>query len=175
MSANKFGRKRIFVDPKVQGALVFRIIAYWIVCVITISVMLLCWRIITGPARIPFSHLDDMWFQLGPALITSFIILPLVIYDIVKISHRFTGPLLRLRRSMRALAEGEQVKPIRFREGDFWQDLAEDFNAVLSRVQNADGPGEDVAVESSETNQSIETYRPTEIEDERLEVTAKAD
>ncbi len=175
MSANKFRRKQIFVDPKVQGALVFRIIAYWVVCVVTISVMLLCWRMITGPARMPLAHLDDLWFQLAPPLIASFILLPLVVYDIVKISNRFTGPLLRLRRNMRALAEGEQVKPIHFREGDFWKDLAEDFNAVVRRVPNADGPGEDVAVESSETNQSPETYQSTEIEGELLEVTAKAD
>lgn len=138
MSANKFVRKQIFVDPKVQGALVFRIIAYWTVCVVTISIMLLCWRMLTGPARMPLSHFDDMWFQLGPALIASIILLPLVIYDIVKISHRFTGPLLRLRRSMRALAAGEQVKPIHFRQGDFWQDLAEDFNAVAARAQGGE-------------------------------------
>jgi len=138
MSSNKFVRKQIFVDPKVQGALVFRVIAYWTVCLLTISTMVLCWRMLTGPARLPFSHLDDMWFQLGPALIASFMILPLVIYDIVKISNRFTGPLLRLRRTMRALAAGEQVKPIHFREGDFWKDLAQDFNAVAARVQDGE-------------------------------------
>ena len=138
MSSNKFVRKQIFVDPKVQGALVFRVIAYWTVCLLTISSMVLCWRMLTGPARLPLSHIDDMWFQLGPALIASFIILPLVIYDIVKISNRFTGPLLRLRRCMRALAAGEQVKPIHFREGDFWKDLAEEFNAVAARVQDGE-------------------------------------
>ncbi|MBN2291911.1 MAG: hypothetical protein JXM70_05765 [Pirellulales bacterium] len=138
MSENKFVRKQIFVDPKVQGSLIFRVIAYWTVCVLTISIMLLCWRMLTGPARPPLTHLDDMWFKFGPALIASFILLPLVIYDIVKISNRFTGPLLRLRRCMRALAAGEEVKPIRFREGDFWQDLAKDFNAVAARVQNGE-------------------------------------
>lgn len=136
MSENKFVRKQLFVDPKVQGTLVFRVIVYWIVCVVTIAVMLLCWRMLTGPARMPFTHLDDMWFHFGPALVASFILLPLIVYDIVKTSNRFTGPLLRLRRCMRALAEGKQVKPIHFREGDFWQDLAKDFNAVAARVQD---------------------------------------
>ena len=135
MSLNKFTRKQLFVDPKVQGTLVFRVIAYWVLCVVAISLMLLCWRIITGPARMPFTHLDDMWFHFGPALIASFFLLPLVIYDIVRTSNRFAGPLFRLRRTMRQLANGEHVKPIRFRGSDFWQDLAEDFNAVARRVQ----------------------------------------
>ena len=35
---------------------------------------------------------------------------------------------------MRELANGEDVKPIRFRSGDFWQDLAKDFNTVARRA-----------------------------------------
>ena len=175
MSANKFVRKQIFVDPKVQGTLVFRVIVYWTVCVTTISIMLLCWRMLTGPARMPFTHLDDMWFQYGPALIASFILLPLVIYDIVRTSNRFTGPLLRLRRNMRSLAEGEHVKPLRFRDGDFWQDLAKDFNAVVQRVQNADKSTADHEVPSSQSNQSSVSKQSMQTEDEHLEVSAKAD
>lgn len=161
MSSNKFMRKQIFVDPKVQGALVFRVIAYWVVCVVTISVMLLCWRILTGPARTPFAHLDNMWFHFGPALIASFILLPLVIYDIVRISNRFTGPLFRLRRSMRELANGEDVKPIRFRGGDFWQDLAEEFNAVARRVR--DGQAQPAASDGVKEKQDAQEQEPLEV------------
>ena len=150
MSSNNFTRKQIFVDPKVQGALVFRVIAYWVVCVMTIAIMLLCWRMLTGPARMPLTHLDDMWFHFGPALIASFILLPLVIYDIVRISNRFTGPLFRLRRSMRELAAGKDVKPIRFRQGDFWQDLAEDFNAVARRVNETKTQAEEETKDAEE-------------------------
>lgn len=128
-------RKRLFVDPRVQGALVMRVVLYWIVCLITITLMLLCWRILTGPARFFYTQFDDMWFHFGPALVASFLLLPLVIVDIVRLSNRFVGPLLRLRRSLRALARGEDVEPIQFRDGDFWQEFAEEFNALLARVQ----------------------------------------
>ena len=57
-----------------------------------------------------------------PFAIASFVLLPLVIIDIVRLSNRFTGPLLRMRRSMRALAQGEQVEPLKFRDADFWHD-----------------------------------------------------
>jgi hypothetical protein len=134
-SEYKAMRKQLFVDPKVQGALVGRAVLYWVVCIITIALMLLCWRIVTGPARPFYTHFDDMWFFYGPAMVASCLLLPLIVVDIVRLSNRFTGPMLRLRRSMRALARGEHVDPIEFRDTDFWQDFADEFNQLLVRVQ----------------------------------------
>lgn len=135
MATKRSKRKQLFIDPKVQGALVLRAVLYWVVCLITMTLMLLCWRILTGPARIFYTHFDDMWFFYGPAVITSFILLPLVVLDILRVSNRFAGPMLRLRHSMRDLARGEPVQPVKFREGDFWHDFAEEFNALAARVQ----------------------------------------
>ncbi len=130
-------RKRLFVDPKVQGTLVIRVLSYWIVCLVTVTLMLLCWSVLCTP-RLFYTHLDDMWFHYGAALVASLILLPMVIVDIIRVTNRFAGPMLRLRRSMRALARGEHVEPIRFREGDFWKEFADEFNAVVARVQRAD-------------------------------------
>ena len=64
-------RKQLFVDPKVQGALVGRVMLYWVTCLVGITLMLLCWRIVTGPARPFYLHFNEMWFFYGPALIAS--------------------------------------------------------------------------------------------------------
>ena len=143
-------RKQIFVDPKVQGALVMRVALYWCFCLGTVTIMLLCWSMLTGPARMPWTHLDDMWFHYGPALIASLFLLPIVMIDIVKVSNRFAGPLLRLRRSMRQLAAGEAVSPIKFRDDDFWQEFAEEFNAVAARLQGEQVIGQAEEEESEE-------------------------
>jgi hypothetical protein len=134
MKAKKSLRKHLFVDPKVQGSLITRVALYWIMCLATLTLMILCWRVVTGPARMFYTHFDDMWFHFGPALIGSFLLLPLVIFDIVRLSNRFVGPLIRLRRAMKALARGEEVAPLEFREGDFWKDFAREFNAVAERM-----------------------------------------
>jgi hypothetical protein len=128
-------RKHLFVDPKVQGALALRVVLYWVVCLMTITLMLLCWQVLTGPVRPFLTHLDNVWFHSGPALIASLLLLPLVIVDVLRLSNRFVGPVLRLRRSMRQLARGESVEPLDFRNGDFWHDFADEFNAVVARVQ----------------------------------------
>jgi hypothetical protein len=131
---NKALRKKLFVDVKVQGALIARVIVYWVLCLFTIALMLLCWDIVTGPARVFYLHFDDMWFFYGPAAVASLLLLPLVIVDVIRVSNRFVGPLLRLRRSMRALARGNDVEPIEFRNNDFWHDFADEFNAVRARI-----------------------------------------
>jgi hypothetical protein len=131
----KILRKQFFVDPKVQGALIVRVIMYWVFCLLSIALWILCWHIFTGPARLFYTHFSDMWFFYGPAAIASFVLLPLVIIDTVRFSNRFVGPLLRLRRSLRALARGEEVEPIEFRNSDFWQEFADEFNAVRTRMK----------------------------------------
>jgi hypothetical protein len=127
-------RKHFFVDRKVQGALIARVVMYWLACLITIALMLLSWDVFTGPPRKFYLHFGNMWFFYGPAAIASLLLLPLIIVDIIRISNRFVGPLLRLRRSMRALARGEYVEPIEFRNKDFWYDFADEFNAIRARI-----------------------------------------
>jgi hypothetical protein len=128
-------RKHLFIDSKIQGALIGRVVLYWLTCLVTIALMLLCWRIVTGPARIFYTHFSDMWFFYGPAAIASFLLLPLVIMDVIRLSNRFVGPLLRLRRSMRALARGEDVEPIEFRDNDFWREFADEFNSIRAKMR----------------------------------------
>jgi hypothetical protein len=127
-------RKRLFVDYKVQGALINRVVIYWAMCLTTLALLILCWRILTGPARMFYTHFDDLWFQYGPAVIGSLLLLPLIVFDMVRLSNRFVGPLLRLRRSLRALSRGEDVAPLEFREGDFWREFADEFNIIAERM-----------------------------------------
>jgi hypothetical protein len=60
-------------------------------------------------------------------------LLPVFIVDTIKISHRFAGPIFNLRRAMRNVGNGESPRPIKFRQNDFWQGLADEYNALLRR------------------------------------------
>jgi hypothetical protein len=134
MAKTKCQRKRLFVDPEVQGFLILRVVLYWMFCLGSITLMLLAWRIVTGPARMFYTHFDDMWFHYGPALMASLLLLPLVVIDIVRFSNRFVGPVLRLKRSMHQLAQGEEIEPIEFRDSDFWREFADEFNVLRAKI-----------------------------------------
>jgi hypothetical protein len=64
-------------------------------------------------------------------------ILPTFVYDSLKLSNRFVGPIVRLRQSIAGLARGDEVKELRFRDNDFWRELSEDFNVVAKRFQES--------------------------------------
>jgi len=131
----KHPRKQLFVDPKVQGTLLARAVIYWLSCLATITLMILAWRIVTGPARVFYTHFDDMWFHFGPALVAALLLLPIALVDIVRVSNRFAGPLYRVRGGIRRLTQGLPVEPMQFRDNDFWQELATEFNALARRVE----------------------------------------
>ena len=96
------------------------------------------WQSITGPARIFYRHLDEMWFRYAPVFARLLALLPILILDFIKFTNRFAGPVLRLRAAMRQVARGDAPTPINFREGDFWQELAADFNRITARLKAAE-------------------------------------
>jgi hypothetical protein len=143
-------RRKLFVDKDVQGTLLYRIAIYWCFSVLTICLITLCAQAITQPSRpfLEYFAFDKFFLQYGPLVLASLVLVPLVMFDVVAISNRFVGPLFRMRRSMRALAADQEVEPIYFREKDFWQEVAQEFNLVVGRF-------EELKQELAETKQQL--------------------
>lgn len=131
----RHSRNRLFVDPKVQGMLMLRCLAYWACMLMTITVLLITWRSMSGPAKIFYEHFDELWLQYKLPFMATLFLLPLLLFDIAKLSNRFVGPMIRLRRALRDLANGEPIRLIHFRAGDYWSEVADEFNGVAARVQ----------------------------------------
>jgi hypothetical protein len=132
-----FKRKRLFVDASVQGALFIRIVVYWFSGLFVIGELVLYWHDLLHPGRPFFDQFDFpiLFQEYSPVIVASFFILSLVLYDTLVLSNRFAGPILRLRRSMRALAAGEPVESLRFRKRDFWQEIAQEFDAIVQKQE----------------------------------------
>ncbi|MDF1841723.1 MAG: hypothetical protein P1U77_09825 [Rubripirellula sp.] len=58
----------------------------------------------------------------------------IVACDLRKLTDRFAGPFFRLRREMQRLARAESETSNRFREGDFWVEITDDFNSVREEL-----------------------------------------
>ena len=130
-------RKKTYVDPHVQGALVRRMILHWFGFLGVAATIAFCLQLLSDPFRPPGEHLQQLWFTHGPFLLVMLFMLPVFVIDSIKLSHRFAGPIYRLRQTIRALANGEEYQPLKFRDFDFWQGLALDFNKMIERLSAA--------------------------------------
>jgi nitrogen fixation/metabolism regulation signal transduction histidine kinase len=152
-----FARKKTFVDPKVQGALVRRLVLHWFSFIAVAAVVAFCLQILTNPFRSISEHGQELWWTHGPFLLVMFFMLPVFIVDTIKLSNRFAGPIYRLRNTIRSVADGEKFQPLRFRDFDFWQGLADDFNAMVARLTGS--TREQPTLDADET--LAETESPT--------------
>ena len=126
-------RRVIFVDREVQGALLIRAALYWLFCLVSISLMVACWSAFNGPPRRFVDVATDVYLRFGPAFAASLILLPVVLLDVLRVSNRFVGPIVRLRAGLKELAENRPAQPINFRDDDFWRDIATNFNKAAAR------------------------------------------
>lgn len=127
-------RTKKFIDSKVQGALARRIIFHWLVFLAVASAAALMLQVLSDPFRPAGEHLENVWYTHGPFLVVMVFLLPVFVIDTVKISHRFAGPIFSLRRTMREVADGQPPRQLKFRNGDFWHELANDYNAMIARL-----------------------------------------
>ena len=121
-------RRRMILDDDVQRGLIKRVVYYWMLCAIAAGQLFLCWLLV--PELPPYVA------RFVPFIFAfNILLLPIVFCDLVRLSHRFTGPMVQLRRAVRQLADGQPVQPVQLRKADYWQDFAADFNRALARVQ----------------------------------------
>ena len=133
MSNTKSKRKKTYVDRNVQGALVRRLAMHWLLFLLVGTGVSLAFQVLTDPFTSFRAHITLFLKHQSGFLAVMVCMSPIFLYDTVKLSHRFAGPILRLRRSLHDMAEGREVERVHFRPGDFWTELADDFNAIVDR------------------------------------------
>jgi len=150
-----FKRRRLFIDYPIQGTLLLRAAGYWAVSLLTQVLMVVYFAVVAGSPNDFYVRGQQLWWHLELALLGSVLVLPMILIDILRLSHRWVGPVFRLRAAVKALSHGENVSPIRFREGDFWQELAGDFNLVAAELARR---------RAEQANQAVTERLPVETE-----------
>lgn len=134
-------RKRNLVDFEVQTSLLRRMVLQWVLFLIVNAIALYGWTFLIGGADEPVGGHMNQFVQLYlPVLLVSLALLPVFLLDAAKLSNRFVGPILRVRRALAEAAAGDSVKPLHFRENDFWRSLADDLNSVLKLKSETSTP-----------------------------------
>ncbi len=152
---NRSGR---IVKSSVQRVLLFRFALHWALFVFAFFSLLCVMHYFFGEPGQPLtSHLADMWSRYGILVLVLFSLLPYFFYDLIKLTHRIAGPMVRFNAVLHRAARGEHVEPIHFRDGDFWQELAEDFNVLLERLPVDESQNRGVSEQFNETKPEPET------------------
>ncbi|MCA9265026.1 MAG: hypothetical protein KDA60_14300 [Planctomycetales bacterium] len=159
-------RQKKFVDATVQGALAKRMVVHWVLFILAASGTSFILELFLNPFE-PFNQkLATVWMRHGPFMLTAVFLVPVFVRDSISLSHRFVGPVIRLRSLMQGLAEGEETPPMKLRPDDFWQDICHDFNAVRKRINDlevAAGFGGAVSTPSPERiGAPVDTAGPSE-------------
>lgn len=143
-------RKKLFVDKRVQGVLIRQLVYHWLLAGLVMFLYLLIMQVFSSPDRLSLmGHLDAMWSKYSVLLIAIVAVFPVFIYDSIKLSNRFAGPMVSFRNRLNKLARGEEVTALNFRKKDFWHDLSGDLNAIARRMnlftEGTDSEGEQIA------------------------------
>ena len=136
---SKQKRKKVFIDPAVQGALLKRLMMHWFAFAFGATWTIVILQVMTHGIQHSLSyHLDLVWKQYGILILVMFCFLPAFVYDSIKLSHRFAGPIYKLRRVLKQMADGEDIQPLSFRKGDYWFNIAEDVNRIAERLRQTE-------------------------------------
>lgn len=146
-------RRKILAKKDMQLRIVVRVLIMVASGMLLVggAVYLIIWRGITGQAfasgQISIINIFDQVNK------TLFIVIPIIILIIgwiaITISHRIAGPLVRLNNGMRTLESGQWPgSPMKFRKNDEGHHLAEQFNVMTQSVKER-------VVKEQETTRSI--------------------
>ena len=153
-------RSRYFIDKQVQGALAFRVAYYWVLCMWGMFCLLAAFPIASAwisqspDAAKAWEIIHATWLSFRFPFVASFLVVPFLIRDVIRVSHRHIGPIYRLRNALRDLADGKPVPTVRFRQSDMWGDLADEFNRVAARLQDTD------LADAAESEEAAEDEQP---------------
>lgn len=127
-------RKKVYIDRGVQGKLIIKHIIHWCFYMSAILLTLVIWAWIRNPSEPVINYVYQSSVYFSPAIVASLLLLPLFLFDNLKESHRVVGPIHRIRNEMKTLADGGGLNEVRFRDGDHWNELANEFNRLANMV-----------------------------------------
>ena len=131
---NKSKRSRKFIDPEGQTAIIYRVVTYWLAGIMFILMPLTFSSTWMEPEINLVTHFFNVVVRYWPMLLMMFLMLPFALYDVNRFSNRFVGPIYRVRKELENFEESGKLAKMKFREGDYWQDLAAQLNSVSKRI-----------------------------------------
>lgn len=160
MIAEPFKRSKIFVNRGIQGSMALRFGMYWVVyhiCLWHGAFMYFFLRarlsLLTGGEG-PMMSVSELYGKFMadylPITVTALLLLPIVVYEMIRQTHRIAGPLVRFSNALQDMKDGKVIQPVKLREGDMLTDFETLFNEFVEFHQAKSKAGESKLTGSAE-------------------------
>ena len=135
-------RRQVYVNRTIQGRMLRRFALMWFVYHVVLWNAMFLYRylqyrgeLLAGAAPLPFADLYSHFFlQHYSVLVCALAVLPVLLWDMVRMTHRVAGPLVRFQRALSELAEGRRVDRVQIRDGDLLIEFQDEFNTFLDKI-----------------------------------------
>jgi hypothetical protein len=136
--------KTLLIDPQMQKEYTFLMVVILFVAAIIISVIV-NWTIndtmLRGPYQAgkasPYEVMSTINYLLTVRIILALLITVVVSsFFSIKFLHRVGGPMYRFRATLKQMAGGQIPTDVQLRRNDFYRDMAEEINRVLSLLRS---------------------------------------
>jgi len=134
-STPRFRRRSLWINPAFQLRL---LAAIWTIVVAAMSVAAVATVFYFAFFhKAPESAVVQGWTgALGRAALALLILLVLLVWASVRVTHRIAGPVYRVLRTLERLTLGDLPSPsIRFRRGDAFPEVAEHLNQAIDALR----------------------------------------
>jgi len=174
MTRRKHKRKKVYVSKEIQGRVVTKLAVYWATYHLALWHAMFLFhyflyrghlsvdpQMVTVPFPIQYFQFLTRHYSM---LLCAAAVFPLIFWDMMKVTHRIAGPLIRFTNTLEQLKKGEKVRKIKLREGDHLIEFQDAFNSYLESaglLQPGEATGEwttgnDVAARDSDDESEAE-------------------
>lgn len=146
-------RRKVLVSSDIQWAIVRKSFWDWLLyCTTAIFLIGLLQVLYVGTSKPLVEHFQAILRTVVTLFLVFALLLPKFIYDWFHFSHRFLGPVERVRRVLRDLADGKAHTEVHFRKNDFFREMANELNSAveaLTKGKSLDRAAADIADEGA--------------------------
>jgi hypothetical protein len=141
-------RQNLFVNADIQGTILRRLVKYWIVYHVALwnTLFLIAFfrhaaaALASGAPHFGVSALlKNFALEHWVMLLIPVAVFPLILRDMLRLTHQVAGPLVRFQNALRKLGNGEPVEKFNLRDGDLLTEFHAVFNEFLDRYRPAVG------------------------------------
>lgn len=163
----RYKRKQLFVDGFLQGRTLRHIVFYWTVYHLFLWNAMFFYRYLQYRGELMAGGRPQTFIELYrqfalehySMIVCAMAILPLVVWDVLVLTHKIAGPLVRFQKCLKQLSHGERVTPVQLRRGDLLLGFQDAFNEYIASLDQSRDRKQGIASGHSAPKSSLESWQ----------------